>query len=344
MYGPYEGQYYLAGSSSCQRVIVRITEKQLLVSGSEGGELVCCSEQPELKVQSRVGNLPREVVLPNRDMLYVEGGPELDSWLDGNSHMSVASKLEKSRAWLIGSLVFSPILLFGIFKYLVPALAITFAAYVPYSLTKVTSAHTLAALDKSILNASQLDAQRQSDLQMAFSATIEQFSDDEKFYKVLFRDSDEMGANAFALPDGTIVFTDGIVELMDGDAQLLNAVLLHEIGHVEHRHSMRMIAESLASTLIISYFFGDVSGAVELFFGVSGTVVQNQYSQKLEWQADEFALQQAPRVGLQPEDFADAMQTLADSHPGNDYLMRLFSSHPSIEERIERARAAQVKE
>ena len=49
--------------------------------------------------------------------------------------------------------------------------------------------------------------------------------------KVLFREGGRIGANALALPAGTIIFTDEMVRLSEDDTELVT-VLAHEIGHI----------------------------------------------------------------------------------------------------------------
>src|SRR5690606_15515209 len=110
----------------------------------------------------------------------------------------------------------------------------------------------------------------------------------------------------------------------------LDAILLHEIGHVEHNHSMQMIAESLVATLTISYVFGDLSGAIESFMGIGSAVVQNQFSQEHEWDADNFALKQLKQLSRNPDDFAAAMRKLAERQPENSEAAAWFNSHPML--------------
>ena len=135
-------------------------------------------------------------------------------------------------------------------------------------------------------------------------------------YDVQFRQSEAFGPNAFALPDGTIVFTDDWAELLEQEQRLLEAILLHEIAHVNH--SMQMVAESIVATIAISYFVGDVSGAVEAFMGVGTSVMQND-SHRLMNEADNYAIEQL-REMRGPQDFADAMKR----------SLNLFLQAPSV--------------
>jgi Zn-dependent protease with chaperone function len=159
---------------------------------------------------------------------------------------------------------------------------------------------------------------------------------------IQFRQSETMGANAFALPNGTIVITDELVKLIGDNHDLLTAILLHEIGHVEHKHFMRLISESLATSISVNYFFADLGGLAEFVAGVSNIIVQNQFSRKLEWEADNYALSKLVELGMDRESFAEAMQKLAVTLPKESKLTLLLQSHPSMQSRIDNAKDKHV--
>jgi Zn-dependent protease with chaperone function len=73
---------------------------------------------------------------------------------------------------------------------------------------------------------------------------------------LLLKANRNSAANAFALPNGRVVVTDELVELLKNDSDALRAVLLHEIGHVQHHHSIRLAAQAAVSNrCICSYFW-----------------------------------------------------------------------------------------
>jgi Zn-dependent protease with chaperone function len=257
----------------------------------------------ELKIATKVGSIPREVTLPDRNLLSIPSNPQINQWLDGKQSSTV-SAMERSTLWRSLSIALVPISLYSMFKFLVPALAIGFAAYVPDKLINLASEHTLVVLDKTILDETTLEQSVQDKLQLEWQRLVAQLRLNPKKYRLHFRQSEEMGANAFALPDGTVVVTDGLVELFDHSMLLLNPILLHEIGHVEQMHSMRFIAETLITSIAVSYFVGDIGPFAEFFVGISNTVLQNQFSQKLEWEADNFALAQMQHLDMHREHFA----------------------------------------
>ena len=99
-----------------------------------------------------------------------------------------------------------------------------------------------------------------------------------------------MPANAFALPGGTVVMTDAIVQAaadkgISDDA--LVGVLAHEIGHVVHRHGMRMVVEQGVLNMGLGLALGDVSGVVS----TGATLLTSRaYSRSHEREADCYAI------------------------------------------------------
>src|SRR5690606_30236608 len=114
--------------------------------------------------------------------------------------------------------------------------------------------------------------------------------------------------------------------------QLL-AVMLHEIGHVEHRHSLQLVARSTAMSMLFALMFGDIEGAGELVLGAGSSLLQNSFSREMEREADHFALQQLQQLGIPPQAFANAMETLRHEHGGaareqGSRWLEYLSTHP----------------
>jgi Zn-dependent protease with chaperone function len=170
--------------------------------------------------------------------------------------------------------------------------------------------------------------------------------------RLLVRASDALGANAFALPDGTIVVTDRMVrlamnrrnELDDvGRARLLG-VIGHEVGHIELRHATRAMTGSSLTAAVSATLFGDFSAVAA---GLPAVLTQMQYSRAMELEADDYAVTVLRRNGLKPDDLADALAALERAHAGDDQMprwlkrsMAYLSTHPATNERIARLRNA----
>ena len=168
---------------------------------------------------------------------------------------------------------------------------------------------------------------------------------DQSVYRLSFYKSDSFGANAFALPHGRIVVTDDLANLLADKPNALKAVLLHEMGHVVHQHSVRITAQSAASTIVLAVVFGDLEGVAEVALGTGASFAQQGFSRDMEREADSFALTQLESLGYSSNDFADAIEALQESHTSeNEHLEKVndlleyLSSHPSAQERIDNAR------
>jgi Zn-dependent protease with chaperone function len=138
------------------------------------------------------------------------------------------------------------------------------------------------------------------------------------------------------LPDGTVIATDELVGLAKDDQEVL-AVLAHEIGHVHHRHSLRMALESSTVVLLVSTYLGDVTQLTTLSASLPGVYAQARYSREHETEADTFALRHLDRSGISHRRFADilrALQTAAGPDP--DRGLQYLASHPPTSERIRR--------
>jgi len=187
-------------------------------------------------------------------------------------------------------------------------------------------------------------------------------------YQLLFRASDSIGANAFALPNGTVIVTDELVELLDEKPQAMLSILLHEIGHVEHRHSLKLVGRSLSTSIVFAVFLGDIEGMGELLLGAGSSLLSSAFSREMETEADEYSFDKLEQLGISPAVFADAMEALqslsfevkdesqfqpgeefggADSEPqdappeveeGFSGPGKYLNSHPATKERIKAAR------
>jgi Zn-dependent protease with chaperone function len=181
-------------------------------------------------------------------------------------------------------------------------------------------------------------------------------------YKLLFRKGGHIGANAFALPDGTVVITDELIELATHDKEILS-ILMHELGHVIHRHSLRRVISHSGLAVLTVLITGDVSSAGELVLALPNILMDSSYSRDHEWEADGYALKTMQKQGIPTSRFADIMERLEsyqaefEASPDNDDKTvdnkeyenaddsgygwsEYISSHPASKDRIARFRDA----
>ena len=143
--------------------------------------------------------------------------------------------------------------------------------------------------------------------------------------------------NAFAVPGGAVYVTRGILALMSSEAELA-AVLGHEIGHVNARHSMSQMSKQQAAQ--IGLVVGSVaSKEFAKYAGLAGAGLQVlflKYSRDNENQSDALGVEYARAAGYDPADMAvtfTALQKMGDLSGGNS-LPGFLSTHPLTPDRI----------
>jgi Zn-dependent protease with chaperone function len=214
------------------------------------------------------------------------------------------------------------------------------AGFVPTAVEAKLGEQTLNFFESKLCKASEFDAARQEALQRRF-ATLTSGLGDGYIYRLLPRGCRAIGPNAFALPGGTIVITDALVKLAQNDDQV-SAVLAHEIGHVHHRHGLRMALQAAGLAALAAALFGDALSITNLATTIPTVLLQTGYSRDFESEADEYAFRRLKEIGLSPKAFAEIMLLLEKNHGtrSGDESKDYISTHPSTAKRVERAFAA----
>jgi predicted Zn-dependent protease len=145
--------------------------------------------------------------------------------------------------------------------------------------------------------------------------------------------------NAFALPGGQVFITRGLLALLDDEAQFA-VIMGHEIGHVEHRHSIQSMPRDQLLTAL-GQFAGKKIGSAELA-GTGVMLVSTRFSRDQERESDERGVANSLRAGYDPRRGADVFRKLLElktrSGGSESVLDAWTSSHPLDSERIETIR------
>ncbi len=143
-------------------------------------------------------------------------------------------------------------------------------------------------------------------------------------------------ANAFALPGGVILVTEGMLEILESEAELVS-VLGHEMGHVELGHCFDGAKFQMLNRKLGGETLGEVADVVY------GALARSSFSKTQEKEADEYGFGVLTSRGYDPMGTADAFERLKAKvglqdakglNPFRDY----FSSHPPLALRIENFR------
>jgi Zn-dependent protease with chaperone function len=233
----------------------------------------------------------------------------------------------------------------------------------PWAATQVTrqvplewetglSQRALRDMDQSWLKPSKLPPARQTQLRERFDALagqleprLQRYSGYAPRLSLSFRSG--LGANAFALPGGTIIMTDGMVEAAAkqglGDDALVG-VLAHEIGHVVHRHTTRMLVEQAVLNVGLGLALGDVSSLVS----IGGSLLTGlSYRRSHETEADCFAAALMRKAQLPTEPMADLLMGMEKEHKAapedGATLGGLLSSHPATALRAQQLKQGRLE-
>ncbi|TBV11802.1 M48 family metallopeptidase [Stutzerimonas kirkiae] len=285
-----------------------------------------------LKCSSRVGNTPRFVYLADDARFETRDNDALDALLETHRPATgLAYRLESKLRYALLGLLLSGLFIFGCVHWGVPALARTAAFALPPSVNQQADRMVMQLLDRQFLAPSTLPAAEQQHLLRVFAPFIQEQAADIRI-DVQFRDAEKtLGANALALPAGTLVFTDQLVRLAEHDEELL-AVLAHEIGHVAHRHGMRSSLQASAVGVLAALVVGDVSSVSSAVTALPLILTELGYSRRFEQEADRYALETLQRHGISTQRFADILRRL-DGDEEDAGVGAYLSSHPPTVER-----------
>lgn len=261
----------------------------------------------QVRISERLGTAPRTLSFADGAHLEVRDHAAFDRWLAETGYRERRVDLLQ-RSWLTTglSVVLIAAFAFAAYRWGLPFAADKVAERMPASALRLMSEQTLKLLDRHLLEDSQLPVQRQSELREQFEALADDGDDGDVRAVIEFRRSPELGANALALPDGRMVLLDELVELADNDEQIL-AVLAHELGHVRHRHSVRLLVQSTAVAAVLAWWIGDFSSVIA---AAPAALMQARFSRELEADADHYAAARLKAHAISPVRLAEMLEKL----------------------------------
>lgn len=155
---------------------------------------------------------------------------------------------------------------------------------------------------------------------------------------------DESAVNAFALPGGFIYITRGILPFLQNEAELA-AVMAHEIGHVDARHSAQQYSsQTLAGGgLALLGIFVPQTRPVQGLASLGLSVAFLKFSREDELQADQLGVGYAAESGWSAQAMPALLETLArlDAATGTSRGVPNWAmTHPPAEDRVAKVQQA----
>jgi Zn-dependent protease with chaperone function len=328
------GLYYDGSSSRAYNVSLGMKDDECVISGDGIYKTFFASN---INVSEKLDRANRILRFKDGSSCEFPESASLSALFDSlKIKDTFANHLQRSWRWVIVCLVSLMVVFFSGYKWGVPYVADKLAFKLPDKALIAVSRQALSTADKQFLLPSKLTPERQAQLRARLATVV--FPHIQKIpTKVEFRDGGKLGANAFALPDGTIVFMDQLVNLAGSDDEIV-AVFAHEAGHVAYRHGIRQLIQSSIVAIALAAYFQDISS---LSAAVSGFMLQAKYSRDFEREADRYAVNVLKANNLSPQLLGTFLNKLEAAHgkrsgnePG-DKTLDYISSHPSTEERMQ---------
>ncbi|MGZ5780376.1 MAG: M48 family metallopeptidase, partial [Burkholderiaceae bacterium] len=248
---------YFDGQSTKRHPVTLVIHKRVVAI--RGADIHLSMRLSQLSISEKLMHAPRILRIPQGGSIEISD-PALDALLAENRYeepwvVHWQMKWHLSLLALVSLLV---VLLSG-YQWGLPWAAGVIAQHLPTSIEKKIGDQELQMVDKAYFSPSKLDPVDQARLEKEF-AELKQPRGEKTAYHLEFRYS-KVGPNAFALPNGSIILTDQLVMLARNDPAVL-AVLSHELGHLQRRHSLRHLLQALGVGVVLNLFVGDVSSAL----------------------------------------------------------------------------------
>lgn len=322
---------YYDGKSSARHAVSLILAGQTLKVVGEDVDLQV--DVRRVRRGLRIGNTPRWLYLPGGGACVTDDNDAVDRITRTGRYDRLLLRWERRPALAALAVGIVAACTWLLVTQAVPRVADQVASRIPLQAEAVLGRQTLQGMDRVVLQRSTLSGERQAELAGKFYSMM-RTAGDHTAYRLEFRASPALGANAFALPSGIIVVLDDLVRLARSDDEVLG-VLAHEVGHVHYRHTMRRLLEGSATALLVAGLTGDIASTTSLAAAAPALLLQTKYSRDDERQADAYAIELMKKAGVDaralPVMLGRLEKSLARTHrPG---LPTFLSSHPATEER-----------
>jgi len=294
---------------------------------------------------ARVIGLPYTLRLHDGAHLQIDHDLLPDDWFPRHHRLErVVDWLERRWPAALAGIAVIVVSMGCLFEFGVPWAADRIATHIPAGLERTMGTQSLTAMEGRLLLPTTLTTTQQAHYQALFRRFVRGVPDlpvvNLRFYK-----APAIGANAFAMPGGTVVFTDELAKALPDDEAFI-AVIAHELGHQAHHHMLRQVLRGSGVFIVAGMLMGDVTSLGGITAGVPMFLVNAHYTRGFEADADSYAFDALARQGIDPVAFVHAMQALEREHPELKDVekdMRYVSSHPMTAERIAQAdRASQA--
>ncbi len=327
------GRAYLARSSHQIKATLQSAGDDVTLRDA-AGEVVSQFLRDDVKFEAPLGQSDRRVTLPDGTLFETPDRNGVQQF-EGSTAGNLLHEAERFNGRLVYFTLAAIVGAMAVWRFALPALVYVAVAMTPAPLKDVMDTGTLQAFDRIVASPTRLPAERQKEVREVFSKLVSELDAPEMAeFDLFFRSAPGIGPNAVALPGGTVVITDALVERFPGD-DVVAAVLGHELGHVVENHGLTQLYRSLGFFVLVSLIAGDTGPILEDVLLEGGVILSLSYSRDFERRADAFGLRLTQDAGYDPA----ALITFFEALPGSFSEQSSWdSTHPSSGERIQSIR------
>jgi predicted Zn-dependent protease len=324
------GIYYNGISSVAKRCIVSIEENSIEIFDKESEKLIAVWFQENTSLK-HISNSLITIAHDEEDIealieIKINSNQEYHEIHDKLHFLEkdIASKIYKQ-----GTKAIVPIGIFCIgfiaFFYfvLIPPIGEYFAAITPIVMENKLGENISEGIQKDL----KIDTIQSIKIQKYFDA-LEHKSDYKYTIKVV---KDDEQINAFAIPGGHIYIYSGILNKIETYEQL-NALLFHEMAHVEYRHTLKSIYRLLSRMMFISLITSDVNSLSAVILDHANTLYALSFSKQLETEADSYSIQKMKEQKNDLQGFVDLFKLIETE--SEHEVPSFLNTHPLTKERI----------
>lgn len=289
----------------------------------------------DVRFSDRLADLPCQLYLPGNRTIETTDHAAIDRLLAAHDRGRVAAVihwLETRARFAAAATLLLVVSVVGLGYFGLPVMARRAALAVPDAIDRQAGNAALTAFNR-MLAPSQLSASQRRHVQDLLTALVTK-SGFKPPLRLEFRSMGGQFPNAFALPGGILVVSDELVQL--ASAEELQAVLAHELGHIEQRHSLQGVLRGSAALLFVSTITGDLSTITTFSSTIPFFLLQSGFSREFEEEADARALTLLTAAKIDWVHFAAVLQKLADARPKVGQDFSYLSTHPSTADRIKK--------
>ena len=310
------GVRWFDAHSSRRRLAELFVKGDMLTAVNEDGERRDVSIKDAV-ISPRLGNVPRTITFADGVCVTADDNDWIDAAFSRGDKTILSAHFWESRHTIAaGSVIAAVVMLWWGVVYVIPVVSDIIARRIPLShLTAISESVYDSFVEHEILEPGELSLEQKTRAESIFANVAADYDD----YPYRLRVHGFFSINAFALPDGLIVASDSLVELLSDDE--LAAVFAHEIGHVERRHGMRAVVESSSIALFLALWGGDVSALIS---GGAAVLLNLHYSRDSEREADCFAYNYLQKHGMSGSLVGEALIKITDANIPPGELEEIF--------------------